>query len=95
MALLFACGSVSAQREETASMRIDIRKKAGDISPLVFGQFIEHLGRSITGGIYEEGSPLSDSPLSWRNLYENIPLEGWSWSGREAAEEDESDLGRD
>jgi alpha-N-arabinofuranosidase len=72
MALLFACGSVSAQREETASMRIDIRKKAGDISPLVFGQFIEHLGRSITGGIYEEGSPLSDSKGFRRDVLDKI-----------------------
>jgi alpha-N-arabinofuranosidase len=27
---------------------------------MVFGQFIEYLGRCINGGIYEEGSPLSD-----------------------------------
>jgi len=27
---------------------------------MIFGQFIEHLGRCIYGGIYEEGSPISD-----------------------------------
>ena len=26
----------------------------------VFGAFVEHLGRCIYGGLYEEGSPLSD-----------------------------------
>ncbi len=29
--------------------------------PHVFGNFAEHLGRCIYGGIFEEGSPLSDS----------------------------------
>ncbi len=31
------------------------------ISPNVYGQFIEYLGNSITNGIFEEGSDLSDS----------------------------------
>jgi len=32
----------------------------GHISPNVYGMFIEHLGRCIYGGIFDEGSPLSD-----------------------------------
>ena len=31
------------------------------LNPMIFGQFIEHLGRCIYGGIYEEGSPLADA----------------------------------
>jgi alpha-N-arabinofuranosidase len=31
------------------------------IRPEIYGQFIEHLGRCINGGIYEEGSELSDN----------------------------------
>jgi alpha-N-arabinofuranosidase len=32
----------------------------GHVNRNIFGGFIEHLGRCIYGGIYEEGSPLSD-----------------------------------
>ena len=32
----------------------------GKVNRDIFGGFIEHLGRCIYGGIYEEGSPLSD-----------------------------------
>ena len=32
----------------------------GAIDPKVFGGFVEHLGRCIYGGLYDEGSPLSD-----------------------------------
>jgi alpha-N-arabinofuranosidase len=31
------------------------------VHPYLFGNFAEHLGRVIYGGIYEEGSPLSDA----------------------------------
>jgi alpha-N-arabinofuranosidase len=32
----------------------------GTIDPKLFGGFVEHLGRCIYGGLYEEGSPLAD-----------------------------------
>jgi alpha-L-arabinofuranosidase len=32
----------------------------GTIDPKVFGGFVEHLGRCVYGGLYEEGSPLAD-----------------------------------
>jgi len=43
-----------------ALVGVDRRRRIGPICPLIYGQFIEHLGRCIYGGIYEEGSPLSD-----------------------------------
>jgi alpha-N-arabinofuranosidase len=33
----------------------------GDIDPKIYGNFIEHLGRCIEGGVFDEGSPLSDA----------------------------------
>ena len=36
------------------------REPAHEVSPLLYGQFIEHLGRCVDGGLYEEGSALSD-----------------------------------
>ncbi len=43
-----------------AKIKIDIDRKIGTINPNIYGGFIEHLGRCIYGGIYDEGSPLSD-----------------------------------
>ena len=45
----------------TARIKIDVDRTIGEVDPLLFGNFAEHLGRMIYGGIYEEGSPLSDA----------------------------------
>ena len=44
-----------------ARIKIDTDRVIGEVDPHVFGNFAEHLGRCIYGGIYEEGSPLSDA----------------------------------
>src|SRR5262249_60078573 len=41
-------------------VKIDTERVIGDIDPKIYGNFIEHLGRCIDGGVFEEGSPLSD-----------------------------------
>ncbi|MEO8300213.1 MAG: alpha-L-arabinofuranosidase C-terminal domain-containing protein [Rhizomicrobium sp.] len=46
-------------RAASASIQIHSRRHRGEIDKNIFGNFIEHLGRCITGGIYDEGSPLS------------------------------------
>ena len=47
--------------EREASIKINLHESLGKINPFVLGQFIEHFPRQIYGGIYEEGSPYSDS----------------------------------
>ena len=37
-------------------MKIDAEQIVSRVNPMIFGQFTEHLGRCIYGGIYEEGS---------------------------------------
>jgi len=44
-----------------ARIKIDLDRQIGEVHPHLFGNFAEHLGRVIYGGIYEEGSPLSDA----------------------------------
>ena len=44
-----------------ARVKVDTERVIGDIDPMIYGNFIEHLGRCIDGGIFEEKSPLSDS----------------------------------
>src|SRR6058998_3342107 len=43
-----------------ARVKIDTERVIGDIDPKIYGNFIEHLGRCIEGGVFEEKSPLSD-----------------------------------
>src|SRR5512143_492270 len=59
-ALSPAAVNVAAQTTQ-ARMKIDIDRTIGEVDRHLFGYFAEHLGRMIYGGIYEEGSPLSDS----------------------------------
>jgi alpha-N-arabinofuranosidase len=40
---------------------VDPGRITGQLDRNVFGGFIEHLGRCIYGGIYDEGSPLADA----------------------------------
>ncbi len=44
-----------------ARVKIDTERVIGDIDPKIYGNLIEHLGRCIDGGVFEEGSPLSDA----------------------------------
>ena len=43
-----------------ASIDVLLNRSVGTIDRRIFGGFIEHLGRCVYGGIYEEDSPLSD-----------------------------------
>ena len=66
----------------TARIKIDFDRQIGKIDRNIYGNFIEHLGRCIYGGIYEEGSPLSDSDGFRKDVLEaarglNIPLLRW------------------
>jgi alpha-N-arabinofuranosidase len=45
---------------QNASIKIDIDRKIGEVNKNIYGNFVEHLGRCVYGGIYEKGSPLSD-----------------------------------
>ncbi len=61
-----ASGTVSAE------ISIDTQSKAEPISPYIYGQFIEHLGRCIYGGIWSE-------MLEDRKFYFPVPAEGDIW----------------
>ena len=43
-----------------ARISIDLGRRIGRVDRRIFGNFIEHLGRCIYGGVFDEGSPLSD-----------------------------------
>ena len=65
-----------------ARIKIDTERVIGDIDPMLYGNFIEHLGRCIDGGIFEEKSPLSDSNGFRKDVLEavrklNVTLLRW------------------
>ncbi len=43
-----------------AHIVVNVQRRLGEIHRHLYGQFIEHLGRCIYGGIFEPGSPLAD-----------------------------------
>ena len=55
-----------------AAIRFDTSRVIGEVDPRVFGNFAEHLGRCIYGGIFEEGSPLSDSEGYRKDVQEAV-----------------------
>jgi alpha-L-arabinofuranosidase len=59
-ALALCTNFLPAKSQNRASILVDLNRVTGEISPMLFGQFIEHLGRCIKGGIYDEGSDLSN-----------------------------------
>lgn len=46
---------------QDARIKLDIERTIGEVSPLLYGNFLEHLGRAVYGGAYEPGSPLADA----------------------------------
>src|SRR6201995_3150255 len=66
----------------SAGIQIHSRRHRGEIDKKIFGNFIEHLGRCITGGIFDEGSPLSDKEGFRTDVMTavkdmNVPLLRW------------------
>src|SRR6202142_2664398 len=65
-----------------ARIKIDTERVIGDIDPKIYGNFIEHLGRCIEGGVFDEGSPLADSDGFRRDVLDaakklNVTLLRW------------------
>jgi alpha-N-arabinofuranosidase len=63
---------------------VDPGRSLGKLDRNVFGGFVEHLGRCIDGGLFEEGSPLS-SPRGFRKdvleLLKGLHLSVLRWPG--------------
>src|SRR2546425_3486782 len=63
---------------------IDLARRLGTVDRRIFGQFIEHLGRCIYGGVFDEGSPLSDARGFRRDVLDAAPplrVPGPRWPG--------------
>lgn len=54
MLLSIWVGDVASTRAETFNVNVDLTEQGEPISKYIYGQFIEHLGRCIYGGIWSE-----------------------------------------
>ncbi len=45
---------------QNARIKIDVDRTIGQVHEHLYGNFVEHLGRCVYGGIYDPGNPLSD-----------------------------------
>jgi alpha-L-arabinofuranosidase len=63
-------GASSPEPPLGATLKVDLDRRLGEIDPNIYGNFIEHLGRCIYGGIFDEGVPLSDADGNRRDVLE-------------------------
>ena len=70
--LAIPCMPYAAAETASARIKIDTDRVIGQVDPLLFGNFVEHLGRCVYGGVFEEGSPLSDPQGYRRDVMEAV-----------------------
>src|SRR3954471_23237271 len=58
--LCFATAFTLHAQSLKAKIKIDIERTTGEIDSLLYGNFTEHLGRCIYGGIYDPSSTQAD-----------------------------------
>ena len=67
-----------------ARIKIDTERVIGDIDPKLYGNFVEHLGRCVEGGVFQEGSKLSDASGYRKDVFEgakNLKIGLLRWPG--------------
>lgn len=69
---VFGAGGGLEAQPPAARIKVDTDRVVGEIHPHVFGNFAEHLGRCVYGGMYEEGSPLSDGDGYRKDVMEAV-----------------------
>ncbi|HQV32397.1 MAG TPA: alpha-L-arabinofuranosidase C-terminal domain-containing protein [Calditrichia bacterium] len=80
--LVLLAGSSLMAQDLSARIKIDKDRVIGDIDKNIYGNFSEHLGRCIYGGIYDPGSKLSDKQGFRKDVLEaakglNVPILRW------------------
>jgi alpha-N-arabinofuranosidase len=72
-ALLSVPAALSLRAQDRpARIKLDTDRRIGEVHPHLFGNFAEHLGRCIYGGLYEPGSPLADADGFRKDVMEAI-----------------------
>src|SRR5579862_5364136 len=84
---LLAAAPLAAHAQQTvrhARIKIDTERVISDIDPKIYGNFVEHLGRCVDGGVFQEGSKLSDANGYRKDVFtgaKNLNLGILRWPG--------------
>jgi alpha-N-arabinofuranosidase len=73
--LVFLLLLVPTSRQLTAQqarIKIDVERTIGAVDKMLYGNFVEHLGRCVYGGIYDPGNPLSDADGYRQDVFEAV-----------------------
>ncbi len=73
-----------------ATIKIDVDRKVGSVDRRIFGNFIEHIGRCVYGGVFDEGSALCDE----RGFRRDVLKAARRWRGGAARSTTSSPHGR-
>jgi alpha-L-arabinofuranosidase len=82
--LFVAIGLPGNGQSLRATLKIDLDRKIGEIDPLLYGNFTEHLGRCIYGGIYDPSSPQANPDGFRRDVIDatkNLGVSILRWPG--------------
>ncbi|MFW6043047.1 MAG: hypothetical protein ACOCPW_01695 [Marinilabiliaceae bacterium] len=76
---LLALGSLFPAKAQEARIKIDIERTIGEVNENIYGNFVEHLGRCVYGGIYDPDSPHADEDGFRKDVFQaakdlNIPV---------------------
>ncbi|HLR25343.1 MAG TPA: hypothetical protein VK112_05715, partial [Fodinibius sp.] len=52
--------NINFANAQHARIKIDIDRTVGRVDSMIYGNFLEHLGRAVYGGAYDPDSPLAD-----------------------------------
>ncbi len=65
-------GFVCSSNAQNARIKIDLDRTIGEVNKLIYGNFVEHLGRCVYGGIWDPGSELSDEDGFRKDVLEAV-----------------------
>ncbi len=79
LATFFAGAIAVPANSQNARIKIDVERTIGEVNENIYGNFVEHLGRCVYGGIYDPDSPHADEDGFRTDVLEaakglNIPI---------------------
>jgi alpha-N-arabinofuranosidase len=72
LASLATIASLNVMTAQDARIKIDPDRTIGEVDKMIYGNFVEHLGRCVYGGIWDPGSDLSDEDGFRRDVLEAV-----------------------
>lgn len=70
------------ERPLNAHATLDLTESIGSVDRMLFGSFVEHMGRGVYTGIYEPGHPTADEDGLRRDVIELVQEMGVSVPSR-------------